>query len=136
MNPIAKALNISSDMRRLKDFTGTVINEDGQIANESDYEYCRTQYKKLIDDSAEVMETLIQTAMAAENPKMYEALSKVMDSITKATEALTSLNIQRDMIQAREEVVTPLKPNIMFVGTTAELQRKIKAIMAEEPDAS
>ena len=78
------------------------------------------------------MEGLLQVAQETEHPRAYEVVGQLMDKLTNANKELINLHKQIKDINNDDTVRTQNVTNALFVGSTAELQKLLKAKQKEE----
>ena len=117
-----------------------IINETTIAAaivseTEEDYHYARDHIKKLISTSDEAIGSLHSLAADSEHPRAFEVLSTLIKTAADMNGQLLSLQRERKKIVCAEQtkataataVNSTTTNNSIFVGTTAELQKLIKA---------
>lgn len=107
------------------------INDTESISN-TDFQYTRENLYNVIERGQDAMEGLLQVAQETEHPRAYEVVGQLMDKLTNANKELINLHKQIKDINNDDTVRTQNVTNALFVGSTAELQKLLKAKQKEE----
>lgn len=107
-------------------------NDDIIVDAEEDYSFARSHIKKLINTSDEAIATMHALASDAEHPRAFEVLSNMIKSAADMNSQLLSLQKERKKIVQEPEPgslkgSSTTTNNSIFVGTTTELQKLLKA---------
>ena len=107
-------------------------NDDIIVDAEEDYSFARSHIKKLINTSDEAIATMHALASDAEHPRAFEVLSAMIKSAADMNSQLLSLQKERKKIVQEPEPGSvkgnsTTTNNSIFVGTTTELQKLLKA---------
>ncbi len=106
-----------------------------------DYAYARAKYYNLAEKGDEAIELMLELARDSEHPRAFEVLSNMMKQNAEIADRLMELQKKKKEVE-KVDKDTPLLPggmtqNNVFVGSTADLQRKlldkIKVIDGESP---
>lgn len=108
-----------------------VIPNDTDVSN-TDFQYTRENLYNIIERGQDAMEGLLQVAQETEHPRAYEVVGQLMDKLTNANKELINLHKQIKDINNDDKVKTQNVTNALFVGSTAELQKLLKAKHKEE----
>ena len=108
-----------------------VIPSDTDVSN-TDFQYTRENLYNIIERGQDAMEGLLQVAQETEHPRAYEVVGQLMDKLTNANKELINLHKQIKDINNDDTVRTQNVTNALFVGSTAELQKLLKAKQKEE----
>mgnify|MGYP003348387663 CR=1 FL=1 len=108
-----------------------VIPSDTDVSN-TDFQYTRENLYNIIERGQDAMEGLLQVAQETEHPRAYEVVGQLMDKLTNANKELINLHKQIKDINNDDKVKTQNVTNALFVGSTAELQKLLKAKHKEE----
>jgi hypothetical protein len=97
---------------------------------EDDYNLARTTFRHLIQQGNLAMEDMKELARQSESPRAYEVFSTMMKTIADTTNNLYDL--QKKTKELKDEPKKSASDSInidkaVFVGTTADLLKKIKA---------
>ena len=107
-----------------------VIPSDTDVSN-TDFQYTRENLYNIIERGQDAMEGLLQVAQETEHPRAYEVVGQLMDKLTNANKELINLHKQIKDINDDSKVKTQNVTNALFVGSTAELQKLLKAKQKE-----
>lgn len=101
-------------------------NEEKNLKD--DYEYSRETYYNLLAKGQESLELMIEVARESEHPRAFEVLSGMMKNMADINDKLMDLNKKNKDINKKDEPKqVGNTTNNLFVGTTTDLQRLIKA---------
>ena len=106
------------------------INDTESISN-TDFQYTRENLYNVIERGQDAMEGLLQVAQETEHPRAYEVVGQLMDKLTNANKELINLHKHIKDINDDGHVKTQNVTNALFVGSTAELQKLLKAKQKE-----
>lgn len=95
-----------------------------------DFEFARANIKEIIVAGKNAIEQLGSIAESSQEPRAYEVLAKLIDSVSKASKDLLEAKKKIIDINMNEEPIENNKDknttnNFMFIGTTNELQRML-----------
>jgi hypothetical protein len=98
---------------------------------EADYLLARKTFRDLITKGNDAMESLTDLAKESESPRAYEVLSTMINTVAAATKDLFELQKKnKDLLKTEEPKAaqgsTVTVEKAVFVGTTADLLKKIK----------
>mgnify|MGYP001236749194 FL=1 len=120
---IDKALSVKTEIanstkpKRLKE-----IQDDPT----KDYEYSRAQFYNLIEKGQEAVDGILDVAGDSQHPRAYEVAGQLIKHIADTTDKLVDL--QKKMKDLDEDKsVKQVTNNSLFVGSTADLQKMLKA---------
>ena len=102
----------------------TTTDKSGDI--ESDYEYQREQFYKLVDRGSMAIDGILDLAKEGEHPRAYEVAGQLIKNVAEVTEKLGDLQEKMKRLKEVPEVGPKNVTNALFVGSTAELQKMIK----------
>jgi hypothetical protein len=132
-NPINKALNLGPiETNDYSKAVSTIVNNARNDSAEEDFKFARANIREVVENGKGAIEELSSVAQQTQEPRAYEVLAKLMDSVIEANKQLLEMQekirkIDRaDMpvdAEARKSVT-----NNLFLGTTAELQKMIEGI--------
>lgn len=124
---ISEAFGIES-MDEQQEITSLVTKELEKIPeDDSDYEYARTNIKKLIELGYGALKEVIYLAKSTEHPKVYEQISTLLKTIGDQNISLIDMQQKvKGNLKKSEEVKSNYTQNIFFEGTTADLMKKLK----------
>ena len=106
-----------------------VPNSDGKD-DETDYNYTRENYYNLIERNQAAVEEMLEIAKQSEHPRAFEVVGQLIKSGLEANKELMNLH------KTKKDLTTEKTPNqvtnqAVFVGSTAELQKLLKAKRGE-----
>jgi hypothetical protein len=128
---LSEALDIENQPEVITPAKTEIIQPSTNNDAVDDYNLSRTTFRNLIQQGNQVMEDMKELARQSESPRAYEVLATMMKTISDTTKDLYDL--QKKTKELRDE---PRKPNdngnvtverAVFVGTTSDLLKKIKA---------
>ena len=127
-NPIDKALNLTPSI----DFERTISTIVSSALNDSakeDFTFARANIREVLENGNDAITKLSIIADQSQNPRAFEVLAKLMDSMVEANKQL--LELQKE-IRTIERVDDPHNDNArtvtnnLFVGSTTQLQKMIE----------
>jgi hypothetical protein len=96
----------------------------------SDYVLARSTFRDLIDKGNDAIEGIADLAKQSESPRAYEVMATLMRTVADTTRDLFDLQKRKkDLAGGNEKKLDETAITIdraVFVGTTAELLRKVK----------
>ena len=94
---------------------------------DNDYKYSRDTYYELVEKGKQSLELMIEVARESEHPRAFEVLSGMIKNISDVNDRLMDLNKKKKDLDRKEEIKNIANTtNILFVGSTAELQKLLK----------
>ena len=130
-DPINRALNLGPIAA--PDYSKTVSTIVAAAKNDSakeDFTFARANIHEVIENGNDAIAKLAVIADQSQNPRAFEVLAKLMDSVVGASKQL--LELQRDIREIdkvdvpKDEDARKHVTNNLFVGSTAELQKFIE----------
>jgi len=112
--------------------------EANQQDADKDYREVRENLKRIISQSEEATQGILEVAQESQNPRAYEVVAQLISATLEANNKLIHLHKQVKEIK-REEEGSPktVTNNAIFVGNTADLQKMIRDMRRKElPDAT
>ena len=96
---------------------------------EEDFELTRKTMKRMLDKGTIAVDELFELAKASEHPRTFEVLANLIKTTSDVSKDL--YNLQKMKKELKEDKSKPAPDNInidkaVFVGTTADLLKKIK----------
>ena len=91
-----------------------------------DYNYARENYYNLIERNQDAVEEMLEIAKQSEHPRAFEVVGQLIKSGLDANKELMSLHKTKKELSIEKNTQT-LVNNAVFVGSTAELQKLLKA---------
>lgn len=132
-SPIDRALNLGPVAK--SDFGKTISTLVSSAKNDSaneDFTFARANIREVVENCNDAIAKLSTIADQSQNPRAFEVLAKLMDSMVAANKQL--LDLQKE-IRTIEKADVPhdddAKKNVtnnLFVGSTSELQKMIESI--------
>lgn len=92
----------------------------------ADYEFARGNMIATIDKGREALDGILEVANISQNPRSYEVVAKLIDSMTNASEKLLDLQKKQKELSGETGAAAKTVNNNLFVGSTAELQAFLK----------
>lgn len=103
-----------------------VIENNGQD-REEDYKLSRRTFRGIIKKGEEAIDELYELAKSSEHPRSYEVLATLMKTVSDTTKDLYDLQKKtKDLKGVKEELRNIAVDKAIFVGTTADLLKKVK----------
>lgn len=133
---LSKALGIEHEVEILPPLKQevAVIEEPaavGSVDQQEDYTLARSTFRQLITKGNDAIEGISDLAKESESPRAYEVMATLMKTVAETTKDLYDLQKKtKDLLtnsgskKLDETNITVDKA--VFVGTTAELLRKVK----------
>ena len=92
-----------------------------------DYEYTRGNLYSIIEKGQEAINGILELAQESEMPRAYEVAGQLIKNVSDATDKLMDLQKKlKDVNEEKESKGPTTVNNALFVGSTAELQKKLK----------
>ncbi len=136
-SPIDRALNLGPVAK--SDFGKTISTIVSSAKNDSaneDFTFARANIREIVENGSFAIEKLSVIADQSQNPRAFEVLAKLMDSMVAANKQL--LDLQKE-IRTIEKADVPhdedAKKNVynsLFVGSTTELQKMIEEMKKDK----
>lgn len=113
------------------------ISIDPDIERDEDYSYARETYKGVIDTAQDALNHLSQIAKSSNEPRAFEVLSYVMNSIVEANKKMFELHKQKQDLELKKleseskrhkPESTQVTNNNLFVGSSTQLLDFIKEL--------
>jgi hypothetical protein len=102
---------------------------------EKDYEYTRGNLYSIIEKGQEAINGILELAQESEMPRAYEVAGQLIKSVSDATDKLMDLQKKLKEVEEEKESKGPTTVNnALFVGSTAELSKLLKANKAEQEE--
>ena len=116
----------------VKEDKPVTIHQSGSI--EPDADYSRANYYNLIEKGNEALDGILEVAKESQHPRAYEVAANMIKNLSDVTEKLMILQKQQKELKGPQEQTTQQNINVeraVFVGSTAELLKKLKNESAE-----
>jgi hypothetical protein len=126
-DPIDKSLGLTPQI-----YSGTIATIVEKAVNDSateDFTFARANIREIIENGNDAISKLATIADQSQNPRAFEVLAKLMDSMVIANEKLLELQKEIkeiDKANAPNSEQAKSITNNLFVGSTAELQKVLK----------
>ena len=91
-----------------------------------DYNYARENYYNLIERNQDAVEEMLEIAKQSEHPRAFEVVGQLIKSGLDANKELMSLHKTKKELSIEKSGGVNVN-NAVFVGSTAELQKLLKA---------
>ena len=100
---------------------------------EKDYEYTRGNLYSIIEKGQEAINGILELAQDSEMPRAYEVAGQLIKSVSDATDKLMDLQNKLKYVEEEKQSKGPnTVNNALFVGSTAELAKMLKAANLED----
>jgi len=141
MSDINKSLSTALGIEPKTEILEPVKNPETPISfssndSEDDYELARRTFRNLIEQGNLAMEDMKNLARESESPRAYEVFSTMMKTISDTTKDLYDLHKKTKDLKELNNKTSKLDnitvEKAVFVGTTAELLKKVKAEKNED----
>ena len=102
-------------------------NSDSDVKHDDiDYNYARENYYNLIERNQDAVEEMLEIAKQSEHPRAFEVVGQLIKSGLDANKELMSLHKTKKELSIETNSSVNVN-NAVFVGSTAELQKLLKA---------
>jgi hypothetical protein len=134
-NPINRSLGLGP-IRSESNALSTIIQKVHDDSAREDFTFARANIREVVENASDAIAKLSVIADQSQNPRAFEVLAKLMDSVVNASKHL--LEIQKD-IRVIDKPDVPNNDqgktvnNNLFVGSTSELA-KVIADMNKQKD--
>ena len=100
---------------------------------DKDYEYTRGNLYSIIEKGQEAINGILDLAQESEMPRAYEVAGQLIKNVADATDKLMDLQKKLKEVNEEEKVKGPSTVNnALFVGSTSELSKLLKAQSKKE----
>ena len=100
---------------------------------QKDYEYTRGNLYSIIEKGQEAINGILELAQESEMPRAYEVAGQLIKSVSDATDKLMDLQKKLKDVNEEEKSKGPSTVNnALFVGSTSELSKLLKAQSKKE----
>ena len=97
-----------------------------------DADYSRANYYNLIEKGNEALDGILEVAKESQHPRAYEVAANMIKNLSDVTEKLMILQKQQLDLKPKDAAPTNIAVDkAIFVGSTAELLKKLKNESAE-----
>ena len=138
-NKFAEALGIEHAVEQKQeiilppvvDSIPVTIDDEQIVDQKEDYILARKTFRDLISQGNDAIEGISDLAKQSESPRAYEVLATLMKTVADTTKDLYDLQKKTKDLKAEEKMRPQDEQRInvekaVFVGSTAELLRKVK----------
>ena len=94
---------------------------------DSDYKYSRENFYNLIERGQDAIDGILEIAKESEHPRAYEVVGQLIKNVSEVTEKLADLQDKMKKLKELPETGPKHVTNALYVGSTAELQKLLKA---------
>ena len=133
MDTLSEALGtetgIDYQLDTYKESTELMVHSDSVIDNaRDDYHQARDSMKHMISVGTNIINNLAKVAEESESPRAYEVLANTLKTITDMNESLMKLHKETKdiMNQTKPEQINNTTNNVVFAGSTEELQKYLR----------
>lgn len=135
-NPINRALNLGPNeqlvpIEQKADSLAMIVANAMNDSASEDFKFSRANIREVIENGTDAMSKLALIADQSQNPRAFEVLAKLMDTVVGASRQLLEL---QEKIRSIDNASVPKDEaaravtNNLFVGSTAELQKVIASM--------
>jgi len=116
------------------------IKKESLVSNPSsdikkDYEYTRGNLYSIIEKGQEAINGILELAQETEQARAYEVAGQLIKNVADATEKLMDLQKKlKDIEEVKQSSGPTNVTNALFVGSTAELSKLLKAQKNKDED--
>jgi hypothetical protein len=129
-SPIDRALNLGPINQTYSKTISSIIDQARDDSADEDFTFSRANIREVIENGTEAIAKLTIIAEQSQNPRAYEVLAKLMDTVTNASKELLELQEKIRTIDKadvpRDDDSKSQVTNNLFVGSTHELQKMIE----------
>ena len=118
----------TSEMR--PDTPARIVPKTGKD-DDIDYNYTRENYYNLIERNQDAIEEMLEIAKQSEHPRAFEVVGQLIKSGLAANKELMGLHKTKKELSIEKSGDGVSVNNAVFVGSTAELQKLLKAKRGE-----
>ena len=129
------AFNVSGDIVPTESTEVGITKPERHERNdiEKDYEYTRGNLYSIIEKGQEAINGILELAQESEMPRAYEVAGQLIKSVSDATDKLMDLQKKlKDVEEEKQSKGPNTVNNALFVGSTAELAKMLKAANLED----
>jgi len=130
------AFNITGDLVKTETVGITPEQKPDRLTKsdiEKDYDYTRGNLYSIIEKGQEAINGILELAQESEMPRAYEVAGQLIKSVSDATDKLMDLQKKlKDVEEETKQKGPSTVNNALFVGSTAELSKLLKAQSKQE----
>ena len=94
---------------------------------DADYKYQRDNFYNLIEKGQDAIQGILNVAKESDHPRGYEVAGNLIKQVAEVTEKLGDLQEKMKKLKEVPNSAPKNVTNALFVGSTAELQKMLKA---------
>jgi hypothetical protein len=135
-NPIDRAFNMAP-MDNSRNQISTIVAAAKNDSATEDFKFSRANIREVIENGNDAIAKLAVIADQSQNPRAFEVLAKLMDTVVSASKEL--LEVQ-EKIRSIDKADVPQDAearnnitNNLFVGSTSELQKILSDLKNNQP---
>ena len=133
---LVDAFNITGDLVKTETVGITPEQKPDRLTKsdiEKDYDYTRGNLYSIIEKGQEAINGILELAQESEMPRAYEVAGQLIKSVSDATDKLMDLQKKlKDVEEETKQKGPSTVNNALFVGSTAELSKLLKAQSKQE----
>ena len=135
-SPINRALNLGPNeqlvpIEQKADSLAMIVANAMNDSASEDFKFSRANIREVIENGTDAMSKLALIADQSQNPRAFEVLAKLMDTVVGASRQLLELQEKIrsiDNANVPKDEAARAVTNNLFVGSTAELQKVIASM--------
>ena len=125
---IEKSLDIESSISSVEESATKVIKKPSEVNQvKQDYEYTRGNLYSIIEKGQEALNGILELAQESDSARAYEVAGQMIKSVGDTTDKLIDLQQKMKELDEVPNNGPTNVTNALFVGSTAELSKLIKA---------
>ena len=93
---------------------------------DADYKYQRDNFYNLIEKGQDAIQGILNVAKESDHPRGYEVAGNLIKQVAEVTEKLGDLQEKMKKLKEVPNSAPKNVTNALFVGSTAELQKRLK----------
>ena len=121
-----------SDLKKHVESVKTEMKKSESPDVQQDYETSRAQLHSLVMKGQEAVDGILDVARASDHPRAYEVAGQLIKHVADTTDKLIDLQTKMKELDKEEKRGPTSVTNAMFVGSTSDLQKKLKEINTTE----
>jgi hypothetical protein len=129
-DPISKALDLTplTQLDSKAEIVPFIDQSPQQEQINSDFEYARGNLIAVIEKGQEALTGIVDVAGMSQHPRSFEVVATLINAVTSANKDLLELQKRKkDLLKLEDNKGPTTQNNNLFVGSTAELLKMIKA---------
>ena len=93
---------------------------------DNDYKYQRENFYRLVERGQDAIDGILELAKESEHPRSYEVAGQLIKNVADVTEKLGDLQEKMKKLKEVPNSAPKNVTNALFVGSTAEQQKRLK----------